>query len=90
MTRWTHRQQCIALANYKHKTAHELGLMLNKKPKAVAEWLRKHKLYKLARYTDTEKYILQNFPIEQCALFIPKKSTNALKIKACRLKYCIL
>lgn len=83
-------QQFYMKSNFRSCTHNQIAEHLNKNPKTVAEWLRRHGLTKCSNYTEMELYMLSNFSAKHCLQFIPHKSLNALKIKQCRIRKSIL
>lgn len=86
MPTWKTRQKLIAIANYKKKTYRELSEKLGKSETAISLFLCSQGVVKCRNYTETETYLLENFPARQCAQFIPHKSLNAIKIKQSRIR----
>lgn len=85
MKRWNKTSTILAVNNFKKLTHAEIAKNLDKNPKAVSEWLRSRGFLKCPNYTETEIYILENFPAKNCTQFIPHKSLNALRIKKHRI-----
>lgn len=85
MKRWEKIDAIIALSNFNKMTHEEISEKIGKSPSAVAEWLRLRGHLKRPNYTETEVFLLENFPVNHCAPFIPHKTKNALRIKKHRL-----
>jgi len=65
---------------------HDIAKLVNRSDRAIYELARRKKVPFRRGYTETELYILENFPLGAVAGIITDKSANALKLKRWRMK----
>ncbi len=66
----------------------DIAALIGKNENQVFAFLSRQHIRKIPNYTEMEIYMLQNFPVNICAPFIPHKTFNALKIKKSRICRC--